>query len=127
MRFGLICEASDIEHGLTKPNYPWTNAQLDRMNRTIEDATVTRYHSETHDQRRSHLSDILDANNLERRLKRLSGLAPYQYICKTRTSEPERSTIHPIHQMQALNSQFQATYLPYSKHQSGWLDIRPFH
>ena len=72
MWFGLICEASDIEHRPTKPNHPWTNAQLDRMNHTIEDATVTRYHSETHDQRRSHLSDILAANNLERRLKTLS-------------------------------------------------------
>lgn len=25
MRFDMICEANEIEHRLTKPNYPWTN------------------------------------------------------------------------------------------------------
>ena len=30
----------DIEHRLTKPRHPWTNGQVERMNRTIKDATV---------------------------------------------------------------------------------------
>ena len=34
MRFDMICEANDIEHRLTKPNHPWTNGQVERMNRT---------------------------------------------------------------------------------------------
>ena len=25
-----------IEHRLTKPNHPWTNGQLERVNRTME-------------------------------------------------------------------------------------------
>jgi IS30 family transposase len=40
MRFDMICEATDIEHRLTKPNHPWTNGQVERMNRTIKEATV---------------------------------------------------------------------------------------
>ncbi|HRW60434.1 MAG TPA: IS481 family transposase, partial [Defluviicoccus sp.] len=40
MRFDMICEANGIEHRLTKPNHPWTNGQVERMNRTIKDATV---------------------------------------------------------------------------------------
>ena len=36
MRFDLICDANDIEHRLTKPNHPWTNGQVERMNRTRE-------------------------------------------------------------------------------------------
>ena len=44
MRFDLICEAKGIEHRLTKPNHPWTNGQVERMNRTIKGATVKRYH-----------------------------------------------------------------------------------
>jgi hypothetical protein len=40
MRFDMICEANDIEHRLTKPNHPWTNGQVERMNRTIKEATV---------------------------------------------------------------------------------------
>ena len=61
MRFDMICEANGIEHRLTKPNHPWTNGQVERMNRTIKDATVKRYHYDSHEQLRSHLADFLDA------------------------------------------------------------------
>ncbi|MBS1084622.1 DDE-type integrase/transposase/recombinase, partial [Gluconobacter kondonii] len=44
MRFDMICEAHEIEHRLTKPNHPWTNGQVERMNRTIKEATVKRFH-----------------------------------------------------------------------------------
>ena len=37
-----------------------TNGQVERMNRTIKDATVKRYFYETHDQLRTHLRDIVD-------------------------------------------------------------------
>jgi IS30 family transposase len=39
-RFGQICREHSIEHRLTKPNHPWTSGQVERMNRTIKDATV---------------------------------------------------------------------------------------
>ncbi len=38
--FDRICREQDIEHRLTKPNHPWTNGQVERMNRTLKDATV---------------------------------------------------------------------------------------
>ena len=76
MRFDLICEANGIEHRLTKPNHPWTNGQVERMNRTIKDATIKRYHYDSHEQLRRHLADFLDAYNFARRLKTLSGLTP---------------------------------------------------
>ena len=31
-RFDQICRENDIEHRLTKPNHPWTNGQVERMN-----------------------------------------------------------------------------------------------
>ena len=43
MRFDIICATNGIEHGLTKPNHPWRNGQVEWMNRTIKDATVKRY------------------------------------------------------------------------------------
>lgn len=104
MRFDLICEANGIEHRLTKPNHPWTNGQVERMNRTIKDATVKRYHYDSHDQLRSHLADFLNAYNFARRLKTLSGLTPYEYVCKIWTSEPDRFILNPIHQMPGLNT-----------------------
>ncbi len=104
MRFDLICDANGIEHRLTKPNHPWTNGQVERMNRTIKDATVKRYHYEDHDQLRRHLADFLNAYNFARRLKTLNGLTPYEYICKIWTSEPDRFILNPIHQMPGLNT-----------------------
>ena len=72
MRFDMICAANKIEHRLTKPNHPWTNGQVERMNRTIKEATVKRYHYDSHNQLRGHLSDFLDTYNYARRLKTLN-------------------------------------------------------
>ena len=93
-----------IEHRLTKPNHPWTNGQVERMNRTIKEATVKRFHYDSHDQLRGHLADFMAAYNFARRLKTLSGLTPYEYICKIWTSEPDRFIVDPIHQMPGLNT-----------------------
>jgi transposase InsO family protein len=102
--FDRICAANGIEHRTTKPNHPWTNGQVERMNRTIKDATVKRYHYDRHDQLRQHLQDFIDAYNFARRLKTLKGLTPYEYICKCWTSQPDRFIINPIHQMPGLNT-----------------------
>lgn len=102
--FEAACADLDIEHRLTKPRHPWTNGQVERMNRTIKDATVKRFHYESHDQLRRHLRDFIDAYNFGRRLKTLKGLTPYEFICKRWTSEPDRFIIDPIHQMPGLNS-----------------------
>lgn len=95
----MICEANDIEHRLIKPNHLWTNSQVERMNRTIKEATVKRFHYDSHDQLRTHLADFRAAYNFARRLKALSGLTHYEYIAKIWTSEPDRFIVNPIHQM----------------------------
>ena len=103
-RFDQICREHGIEHRLTKPNHPWTNGQVERMNRTIKDATVKRYHYDDHDQLRAHLRNFVDAYNFARRLKTLKGLTPYEFICKCWTSDPKRFKLDPRHQMPGLNS-----------------------
>jgi len=102
--FDRVCDEHDIEHRLTKINHPWTNGQVERMNRTLKEATVKRYHYDNHDQLETHLSDFVDAYNYARRLKTLSGLTPFEYICKIWTSEPERFTINPTHHKLGLNN-----------------------
>src|SRR5918993_2018466 len=102
--FELACARADVEHRLTKPRHPWTNGQVERMNRTIKDATVKRYHYESHDQLRRHLADFVAAYNFGRRLKTLKGLTPYEFICKTWTSQPKRFTLNPLHQMPGPNT-----------------------
>jgi transposase InsO family protein len=102
--FELACAQNDIDHRLTKPRHPWTNGQVERMNRTIKDATVRRYHYDSHDQLRQHLSDFVTVYNFARRLKTLKGLTPYEFICKRWTLEPERFRLNPLHQMPGLNN-----------------------
>jgi hypothetical protein len=74
------------------------------MNRAIKDATVQRYHYGSHEQLRHHLADFLDAYKYARRLKTLSWLTPYEYICKIWTSDPDRFIVDPIHLMPGLNT-----------------------
>jgi transposase InsO family protein len=102
--FEVACARNDIDHRLTKPKHPWTNGQVERMNRTIKDATVKRFHYETHNELRSHLSDFVSAYNFAKRLKTLKGLTPYEFICKAWTKEPERFTLSPLQQMPGLNN-----------------------
>lgn len=102
--FDMRCQENGIEHRLTKVRHPWTNGQVERMNRTIKDATVKRYHYDDHEQLRSHLGDFINAYNYARRLKTLSGLTPYEYICKIWTNEPQKFTLDPTHQMPGLNT-----------------------
>ena len=103
-RFDMICEANGIEHRLTKPNHPWTNGQVERMNRTIKDATTKRYHYDDHDQLEAHLDLFLDAYNHARRLKTLKGLTPAQFIWKEWQSRPELFHEEPCHLMAGLNT-----------------------
>ena len=96
-RFDMICNANEIEHRLTKPNHPWTNGQVERMNRTIKEATVKRYFYEDHDQLRRHLDLFVDTYNHARRLKTLNGLTPAQFTWKKWQEKPELFYEEPCH------------------------------
>lgn len=102
--FDRTCWSHGIEHRLTKPNHPWTNGQVERMNRTLKEATVRRYHYDTHRQLQDHLAAFLDAYNFAKRLKTLRGLTPYEAICKTWAAEPERFRQDPAHLTSGLNT-----------------------
>jgi transposase InsO family protein len=101
--FEVACARNSIDHRLTKPRHPWTNGQVERMNRTIKDATVKRFQYEAHDELRAHLGDFVSTYNFAKGLKTLKGLTPYEYICKIWTKAPERFTLDPLHQMPGLN------------------------
>lgn len=102
--FDRVCDEHGIEHRLTKIKHPWTNGQVERMNRTIKEATVKRFHYDDHDQLRRHLADFISAYNFARRLKTLKGLTPYEFICKIWAKEPERFRFDPTHQILGLNN-----------------------
>jgi transposase InsO family protein len=104
--FDRVCDENAIDHRPTKVNHPWTNGQVERMNRTIKslpsgkdpgDATVKRFHYDSHDQLRTHLQLFVDACSHARRLKTLRGLTPYEFICQARAKEPDRFRLDPSH------------------------------
>lgn len=102
--FDRVCREHEIDHRLTKIKHPWTNGQVERMNRTIKEATVKRFHYDNHERLQNHLANFISAYNFGRRLKTLKGLTPYEFICKQWTIEPERFTLNPIQQIPGLNS-----------------------
>jgi IS30 family transposase len=38
--FARVCDEHAMAHRLTKTNHPWTNGQVERMNRTLKEAMV---------------------------------------------------------------------------------------
>ena len=40
--FDRACRANGVEHRLTRANHPWTNGQVERMDRALKSATVKR-------------------------------------------------------------------------------------
>jgi hypothetical protein len=74
------------------------------MNRTLKEATVRRYHYESHGQLREHLAAFLAAYNFAKRLKTLRGLTPYEYICKCWTEKPDQFRLDPVQRMPGLNN-----------------------
>ncbi len=101
--FELACAQNGVNHRLTKPCHPWTNGQVERMNRTLKEATVKRHHYHSHDQLRAHLQMFIDAYNFAKRLKALKGLTPYEFICQCWTKEPKRFIVNPLNETPGLN------------------------
>lgn len=104
IRFDRVCKAHGIDHRLTQVCHPWTNRQVERMSRTIKEATVKRYYYDSHEQLKTHLHSFLMAYNFARRLKTLKGLTPYEFICTRWEKEPQRFTANPIHHTVGLNT-----------------------
>ncbi len=78
--FGRTYQSNGIEHRLTKPYYPWTNSQAERMVRTIKEATTKSFHYASIQELRRHVADWLIAYNFAKQLKALKFRTPYEAI-----------------------------------------------
>lgn len=96
--FDRVCRQHGIEHRLTKVNHPWTNGQVERINRTLKEATGQRYHYGSHEQLRMHLAAFLLAYNHAKRLKTLKGLTPHEFVCREWEREPGQFVRDPVHE-----------------------------
>jgi hypothetical protein len=67
------------------------------MNRTLKEATLRRYHYDTHEASRAHLRTFLEAYNFATCLKRLGGFTPFEFVAGKWTSERHRFSENPAH------------------------------
>ena len=102
--FARVCHESGMAQRVTTTNQPGTAGHVERMNRTLKEATVKRYYYETQDHLQGQLHAFLMAANFAKRLQTLKGLTPYEYICKCWPKEPERFTVNPYHHTLGLNT-----------------------
>lgn len=102
--FERICDENSIEHRKTKVKHPWTNGQVERMNRTLKDATVNTFTYATHEELKQHLHSYLMVYNFAKRLKRLKGQTPWQFILNEWTLHPEYFIVNPNHYSPGLNT-----------------------
>lgn len=93
--FARCCAQAGIEHRRTNVAQPWTNGQVERLNRTVKEATVQLYHYPTNQELNAHLQRFLQAYNGGKRLKKLRGLTPYQFICAEYKKNPTIFTRDP--------------------------------
>jgi transposase InsO family protein len=63
--FDRVCNEHAIAHRLTKVKHPRTNGQVERMNRTIQEATINKYFYKNYDELKEHLFYFLRAYNYE--------------------------------------------------------------
>ena len=94
---GQLCDAWGIEQRFTPPARPRTNGRAERMNRPPKEATIKRFHYETTAQLNTHLQTFLQAYNFAKRLKRLKGLTPSEFICAEWRNNPGIFTQDPTH------------------------------
>lgn len=71
--FATVCAAHGIEHRCTQVAHPWTNGQVEWLNRTRKEATIQRYHYRDARELNAHLQPFLRADNGGKRLKKLHG------------------------------------------------------
>lgn len=102
--FETACKVYNIEHRLTKFKHPWTNGQVERMNRTIKEATVKQYFYDTQAQLKQHLYDFLMSYNFAKKLRALKFLSPYDKIIKEWEINPNLFNHDPYHYLLGLNS-----------------------
>ncbi|RQH08319.1 IS481 family transposase [Paraburkholderia dinghuensis] len=102
--FERVCFANGIKQKRTKPYHAWTNGMVERMNRTIKDATIKAYEYSSMEQLRTHVLAFVQSYNFGKHLKALRWKTPFRAICDAWSKDPNRFKLHPHHLTAGLNT-----------------------
>jgi len=101
--FDVVCEEHNIEHRLTKFRHPWTNGQVEIMNRVLKGHTTKLYHYDTLDMLKKHMMSFLLLYNYQKKLKALKYQTPYDTMIKIYQDNPEYFKLNPVSKSLGLN------------------------
>ena len=102
--FTKLCFENKIDHRQTLSYHPWTNGQVERINRTIKEATIKKYYYKNHEKLQNHLNTFLNAYNYAQPLKVLKGSTPYEKVLLYLNSLDDKSKINPMHLSSGRNN-----------------------
>lgn len=101
--FDVACADHGIKHRLTKFRHPWTNGQVEIMNKKIKNHTTKKYHYETPEELKHHLMAYLMAYNFQRPLKVLNYKSPYDKVIEIYDKSPQLFNANPNQKNMGLN------------------------
>ncbi len=101
--FDQTCARHGIKHKLTKFKHPWTNGQVEIMNKKIKAHTTKKYHYESVESLKKHLMAYLLAYNFQRPLKGLKYMSPYDKMIEIYEEKAELFRFDPTHKIVGLN------------------------
>jgi transposase-like protein len=102
--FDKLCSENNIEHRLTKYFHPWTNGQVEIMNKIIKDHTVKNYYYENLKELKHHLMSFVLYYNFQRPLKSLKLKKPYEIIIEWYEKDKNLFKENPHQKLLGLNN-----------------------
>ena len=102
--FDLICKKYSIKHKLTQFRHPWTNGQVEVMNKIIKEHTTKKYHYDSIESLKAHLMSFILYYNHQKKLKTLKYKTPYTFLVEKYEKTPLLFRYNPIHKSVGLNT-----------------------
>lgn len=102
--FDALCAHENIEHRLTKFKHPWTNGQVEITNKTLKNHTTKIYHYDSPEQFKVHLMTFLLYYNMQKKLKSLKCISPYDKLIQCYKENPDLFRINPSYKIMGLNT-----------------------